>query len=212
MAHKEYKVKPGDCISSIAYAHGLFPETIWNDPKNSGLKGKRESPNILLPGDVVQVREKEEKEEDCASEQKHRFRRKGVPETLKLVVKVDGKPVADEPYVLTVDGQNYSGTTDGEGRIDQVIPPDAQTADLTVGEGSGARTHKLKLGNVDPVSETSGVKARLRNLGYYRGPLDETTDENTTEAIKAFQQDAGLDPSGEVDQKTRDALVKEHGS
>ncbi|MFC1792330.1 peptidoglycan-binding protein, partial [Planctomycetota bacterium] len=70
----------------------------------------------------------------------------------------------------------------------------------------------LELGHMNPVSETSGVKARLHNLGYDCGPVDETMDEKTVEAIKAFQQDVGLSTSGELDQATRDALVREHGS
>lgn len=79
-----YVVKQGDCLSSIGDKYGIFWEKIWNHPKNSRLKAKQQDPNILYPGDVVFVPEKEEKEESCAPEQKHKFRRKGTPAKLRL--------------------------------------------------------------------------------------------------------------------------------
>ncbi|MDI7259578.1 MAG: peptidoglycan-binding protein [Thermodesulfobacteriota bacterium] len=80
----EYKVKQGDCISSIATRHGLFWEKVWNHPKNAKLKEKRKDPNILYPGDVVFVPDKDKKEESGGTEQKHRFRKKGTPAKLRL--------------------------------------------------------------------------------------------------------------------------------
>ena len=79
MAYRKYTVKQGDCISSIAFEYGYFPDTLWNDPKNSKLKHDREDPNSLMPGDEVYIRDKEAKQASCASEKKYRFKRKGVP-------------------------------------------------------------------------------------------------------------------------------------
>lgn len=212
MAYREHTVEQGECISSIAYQYGFFPDTIWNDSKNGALKQERKDPNVLLPGDRVYIRDKEEKEESCVSEAKHRFRRKGVPERLGIVVKQDGEPVADEPYSVEIDGQVQTGRTDKDGRIECVIPPDAASATLTIGEGASARFRTFELGSMNPVDKVSGVKARLSNLGYDCGPPGEAMDERTKEAIKAFQQKVGLDPSGDLDQSTRDALVREHKS
>ncbi len=80
----EYIVQQGDCTSSLAGKSGLFWETIWNHPQNAELKSKRKDPNILVPGDKIFIPEKELKQVDCASDQKHRFKRKGVPVILRL--------------------------------------------------------------------------------------------------------------------------------
>jgi hypothetical protein len=80
----EHRVRQGECISSIAEKYGLFQETIWNDPANAALKNEREDPNILRSGDLVIIPEMREKDDSCATSQKHRFRKKGVPIKLRL--------------------------------------------------------------------------------------------------------------------------------
>lgn len=88
----DYPAKIGDCISSIAYAHGLFWETIWTDPQNAELKAKRQNPNILQEGDVVHVPDLRIKEEARATNQRHSFVLKGVPAMLRLRITEESKP------------------------------------------------------------------------------------------------------------------------
>jgi len=80
----DYKVRSGDCISSIAFNHGFFWETLWAHGKNSSLKQKRKDPNILRPGDLVHVPDLTSKEESCATDKRHTFKVKGVPAKLQL--------------------------------------------------------------------------------------------------------------------------------
>jgi len=208
---KNYTVKQGDCIESIAFKNGLFWDTIWNHPNNQKLCSERNNPNALLAGDKVFVPDLRLKEESAATEQRYRFRRKGVPSKLKIILKDEGKPRANLPYILEIDGKLSSGVTDAQGRIQHPIPPNARKGQLLVGP-AGKEVYRLQLGNIDPITEISGLQGRLRNLGYYNGPVDCKMDATTEEAIKDFQSKHGLNATGKVDDAMRNGLVSEHGS
>ena len=73
---------------------------------------------------------------------------------------------------------------------------------------------------MDPIDEPSGVRKRLRHLGYHCDPLRPEGPDSPEEAlaaldrsaIQAFQQDHQIAPTGEIDDATRAALVEAHGS
>src|ERR1700674_415579 len=96
----QYKIKTGDCISSLAYDYGFFPDTIWNHPDNAELKQKRKDPNVLMRGDLLVIPDKEIKEVTKSTEQAHRFRKKGVPAKLKVRLLKKGEPRKNEKYRL----------------------------------------------------------------------------------------------------------------
>ena len=64
-------MKEGECVGSIAFEHGFFPDTLWDHPNNAELKGKRGDPNVLLAGDVVHVPDLRPKEVAVAAGQSH---------------------------------------------------------------------------------------------------------------------------------------------
>src|SRR5215467_8225210 len=120
-------VQTGDCINSIAAVTGFFWETIWNDPSNSELKGKRKNPNILQPGDCVNIPSLRPKEASCATDRLHKFVFKGVPVKLSLrLLGDDGHPFANEPCRVEVDGTPMDTELDGDGRLEMPIAPAAQ--------------------------------------------------------------------------------------
>lgn len=209
--YKAYTVKEGEGISSISFRHGLFPESVWDDPKNRELKEKRPDPNVLLPGDVVYVREKELKEVSGASEQRHRFRRKGIPEILRLrFVDEDDEPRGGINYVVEVDGTLLKGTTNGDGVLEKQIPPNAKRATISLESEEGPEVMEVELGHLDPVSEITGVQGRLNNLGYLCGDEQGELGEHTRHAISRFQADHSLKVTGEPDDRTRKELEKAH--
>ena len=211
MAHRQHVVKQGECISSIAFKYGFFPDSIWNDAENSELKEKREDPNILFPGDVVQVRDKKVREESCATEKKHRFKRKGVPEILRLQFFVAGEARANEAYILEVDGKVLSSDnkTSSEGEIEHYISPKAALATVRFPDTDDKYT--IKLGHLDPLDTISGVQGRLQDLGLYDGPIDGTFEEGLEIAVANFQMAMDLELTGELDDDTRNALKDAYG-
>ena len=206
----EYTVRQGDTTASIAYEAGFLWETIWNHGNNAELKRQRGNPNVLYPGDVLFVPELQPKEEAGATEQRHRFRRRGVPEKLRIrLLDENDEPRSGLPYVLEIDGGLFEGTTNDEGVIEHPISPAARGGRLTVGE-SGEERYRLNLGHLDPIQEITGVQGRLRNLGMYLGEVNGEMTPETVEAIREFQRHRNLEENGALDDETRRQLADLH--
>lgn len=200
-----YKVRQGDCISSIACKNGLFWESLWNHADNSELKRNRQDPNALLPGDKIFVPEKERASEDCATESKHRFRVLGVPAKIRVRLLVDEEPRADEKFRLYVDDILLrEGVTDGDGFIDEPIPADCRSGEIVIYDDDGNEEHyPFKFGSVDPLETEEGVKKRLFNLGY--------DVEDLSKALGEFQQEKELAETKTIDEATRSKLKETFG-
>lgn len=208
-----YTVKAGDCISSIADQSGFFWETLWKDAQNNAIKQRRKNPNSLLPGDVVFIPAKRIKEESCAPTRRHVFRVLSVPVKLNLrLLDQEGNPRVDVPYKLDVDGTVKQGTTPADGSISQTIKANAKKAKLTLTPADGPEEqYEFALGCMNPEDDIGGVQGRLKNLGYYRGDVTGSMDEATTNAIRDYQQVAGLPVTGQADDATQAALAQKHG-
>jgi N-acetylmuramoyl-L-alanine amidase len=203
-------VRQGDCVSSIALAHGFDPETIWNHPGNAELKQLRRSPNALLPGDELEVPTPELREDGVATGSVGRFKLTVPPIKLRLRLTSHGKPRADLPYELILEGEGtLTGTTDGDGWIDQPIPAAATRAMLSLDDGD--ESYELLLGHLDPHDSTTGIQQRLRALGYYFGRVDGEMGPQTENALRRFQDQHGLAVTGEVDDATSNALHDAYG-
>jgi hypothetical protein len=207
----EHVVKEGECISSIAQDTGHFWQTLWDDPTNTELRNVRKDRSVLLPGDRVHVPPLREKREVGDAEMRHRFRRKGQPEVLRVRVLRDGEPRGNEPYTLDVDGTRREGTTDAEGKVAVPIPGNARRAKLSVGRKSDVEEYVFTLGAIDPIDEISGVQGRLNNLGFDCGPVDGKWGPQTEKALKDYQGRRRLPVTGAPDEATRGKLVEEYG-
>jgi hypothetical protein len=200
-----HEVEQGDCISSIADQYGFFWSTLWNHADNADLKQLRKDPNALLEGDVVVVPDKTVKEESCATEQKHKFKKKGTPAKIKLRLLLDDEPRKNEPFKLNIDGKWIKeGKTDGNGYLEADIPAGAKQGELRVGSGNNIEIFSLGLGTLDPADTESGVEDRLLGLGY-------DMSAGLEEALKAFQTKEQLQVSGTLDDATRAKLKERYG-
>lgn len=204
-----HTVKDNECTSSIADEHGFFWETLWDHPKNEALRAARLDPNALLPGDRLFIPELTERTLNLPVERCHRFRRRGVPEKLRLrFAEADGQPRAAQPYVLDLGYETQCGETDAEGTIEIWIRPATRRATLLfldpTTRGCVGR-QELELGRMPPVDSTEGVAARLSNLGLWSADLE------VREALSVFQEQVGLEATGVFDASTRAKLVLESG-
>jgi N-acetylmuramoyl-L-alanine amidase len=206
-----HKVVDGDCLSSIAYQHGFFPANVWDAPENRELRDGRPEPNVLQAGDVVVIPDRRARSEKCQTDRRHVFRRKGVPERLRFQFHVGEEPRAGEPYELVVDGEMVASqhSTDGEGRIEHWIRPDARKATVRFLETE--EEYDFALGGLDPLESVKGVKGRLKSLGFFAGAIDGAATDELRIALETYQSARGLARTGEADAPTRAALQGEYG-
>jgi len=206
----EYIVQQGECISSIAKKSGHFRDTIWNDSANTDLRNIRKDPNVLLAGDRLTVPPIRRKDEPGATEEHHRFRRKGEPEMLRVrLLDAFDKPRANEQYEIHYNGTFRTGTTDANGELKEEIPANAGDGKLIV--GSERQEYPLLFRKLDPITEISGVQARLYNLGFDVGGIDGQLGPRTRAAICDFQAQHDLEVTGNPDEATKQKLQELHG-
>ncbi len=214
----EHVVRPGEYLSKIAKEHGFTDYlTIWNHPANAGLKARRHNPNVLLEGDVLYIPVRQAKEAARATENRHRFVANRKPLMLRLALE-DAflKPLANTPCELTVKGQTVKLVSDGKGKIEHEIPPDAEEASLVIKDPKASFNGlviPILIGHLNPIDTLSGQKARLNNLGYFAGPLDQEDEALFRSAVEEFQCEhmAKSDVDGISGPKTQAKLKAVHG-
>lgn len=199
-------VGEGESCSSLAKKTGHFWKTIWEHPENAELKQLRKDPNVLFADDPIFIPEVEPKPFSKSTDQTHKFKRKGEPCKLKLQLLKNGKPRANEDYVLELAGKLIKGKTDGEGKLEHFIPGDTSKGTLTLRNGKDC--FDIRIGDLDPVDLITGVQQRLNNLNYEAGAESGEVSEQLVAALKKFQAEHKLQVTGEADAATK-AKLKE---
>lgn len=201
-------IKQGESVISLSELHGLFADTIWNDPANAELRAKRKDMNILMPGDVLIIPDKRLKEVRRETNNVHKFQRKGIPAIFRLQLFEIEEPRANQQFTLEVDGQKFEGQTDSRGVLEQAIPANSKKGVLIIGPDE--LELELDFGYLDPVNEIPGVKKRLNNMGYDCGEPDNNMDDKMQAQLKLFQKRFGLAETGEADAETLKKLEELH--
>lgn len=207
-------VKSGESLARIARHYGFRDwRLLYDHPDNADFRKKRPDPDVIFPGDIVVIPDKELRRASVNTGATHRFRVKAPRRVLRVrMVKPDGEPLKAAELTLSYAGGEVEGETDGDGFVEIEVPPDISSATLLI-DGD---EHHLLFEHLDPVHDTPdegrrGARSRLANMGYDvppDGPLDNAA---LARALRAFQADHGLDPSGALDGPTLDKLVAEHG-
>jgi N-acetylmuramoyl-L-alanine amidase len=216
---EEITIKKGDTLIRVANTHGFrLWETIWNDPANESLRQKRPDPQVLYEGDRIVVPEKTLKILSAASSSAHRFRAKSPRCFIRIRLKDQwDKPFKDQKYEFTSGGREWAGQTDANGIISLAVPPETTEGLLKFwpdpADDGAFVTCAVKIGYLDPVTETTGIQGRLNNLGFSCGNENGRMGEKTKLALHFFQLYGGHhDPKGELDDLTRQMLWERHGN
>ena len=212
-------VKQGEYISGIANAYGFSSyKKIWDDPQNAQLKLQRKNPNILFPGDRLVIPDKEERVEARATDARHRFQTVGDRLMLQLTIRTnDNEPVAHSDYTLEVEAETDRKQTDGNGSLEKTIKPGAQTGRLLLKSDDFGLDLKvtLAIGHLDPIETVTGQIARLNNLGYDAGDVQEPESDadrlRFRSAVEEFQCNEKLRVDGVCGPKTQEKLKAVHG-
>lgn len=237
---EDYQVQAGDSVNSVAFERGFFWQTLWDHPNNARLKQTRKDPDVLLEGDILHIPDKREKQESAATRRHHRFRKRGTPAKLRLVLlrpKKPGKkstpqaapkwweyhqpaveqaqtePDSDVPYCLYADGLIVKqGKTDQDGKIEVDLSPAAKQGLLVLHRGTPQeRTLELNFRHMDPIDDLRGVAKRLNNLGFACPVGSSEPSPELTAAIQAFQRMHKLGVTGKADSETKNKLKEAYG-
>jgi hypothetical protein len=206
-----HKVEKSEWIGSIAARHGHKSwDLVWNHPRNSTLRKKRD-PNLLVEGDLVWVPEVELKHEEAATETRHRYRLERQKDKLVLrfrEVKAYIDLFGPIPYVLKVGAEKKKGSITDEDHVVEVpLSIDLeQGALLLAGED-----YELHIGALDPIERTSGMQARLVNTGWEPGEVDNVVGQRTEAGTRAFQTHYQLKIDGIIGSQTRGKMKEVYG-
>jgi len=118
-----------------------------------------------------------------------------------------GEPYADVAFILEVNGQQWKGRTQADGVVEHGVPADAKEGVLKLWldgeeEGDLPFTYSLALGEMDPVALETGQRSRLENLGLFGLDADGPASGTFQDALYSFQEWAGLEETGTLDDAT----------
>jgi hypothetical protein len=202
---KPYVVRQGDTLMKLAAERGLVASDVWADPKNEELRKRRPDMDVLAPGDVLYLPDPPKNWLPIAKGTTNRYKATVPKVTVHLVIQdEEGLPLADAPCVIRGLGDPVERRTEADGGLSIEVP--VLLREVSVELPDHGLVYPVRVGDLDPIEERSGVAMRLAHLGYL------SREDVDSHAISAFQAAQGLDPTGEMDETTRAALETAHGS
>ncbi len=211
--YRPHVVRQGEYVDRLAFMYGFDAAKVWDDGANAELKAKRGNPNLLYPGDLLQIPTAPRKGAPLSKGTTNAYSVR-VPRTkLSILFQEGDHALANEPYVVQGLGVPLEGKTGSDGAVDLEVP--VHTRELIVTFTNRGVSYPVRIGNMDPIDEPMGVRKRLEQLGYYDvfdGDAGSETEENErlAAALSAYQEAKGLPRTGEADGATRVALIADH--
>ncbi len=214
-----HTVQQGETLNRIARQYKFISgEKIYNHEDNAEFRELRNDPNVIYPGDQINIPDKEDKVVWGSTNQTHVFRvKRPVIETFRVRIQnKSGKPWVGKRVTLTVGGQSFDAPISGDGIVSIDLPNgDESGGELNVFMNSNSdqptHTFEVQLGHLDPVQELSGVQARCNLLGFECGVADGIMGRKTRAGVKEFQAAHGLDVDGVPGPMTKGKLEEVYG-
>jgi hypothetical protein len=207
---RKHSIEQGEDLLSICRKYGISAKKVKDHGSNQELWSDTRDDEILHPGDILELPDVETKTESAPTDARARFRAK-FPGTVEIILRLfdfDG-PRANLDFIITGDGVNIEGTTDGNGRVREQVPFATRSVTLQVHETG--EEYAVQVAQLNPPATVSGAKQRFKNLGYYSGEINEEDTPDFSSAVRRFQRDQELTESGEYDDETQAKLVDAHG-
>ncbi|MBK8937949.1 MAG: peptidoglycan-binding protein [Polyangiaceae bacterium] len=205
-----YVIQQGDHVAKLAFRAGVDTQSVWEHETNKALADLRGNLCVLLPGDVLHLPSSPPATLDVTKGTKNRYRAAVPTMQIKVELRSDSRDLGGHRFVLTGAGlpRPVEGKLTREAILEAQIPITARHVEVRLPDAG--LVVRLRVGDLDPVAEESGVVQRLRNLGYLPRAEDITADDLDS-AVKRFQADKGLTVDGQLGAETRSALLSEHG-
>src|SRR6478672_9577616 len=128
-----FVVRQGDCLSSLAARYGQEAKDLHDHAGNAALKQKRPYPNILAPGDEVEIPELNPKWRTASTGRVNRFVVNRPMVKLRLaLLNAQGTPYEGKRFVLVAGSMELKGKTGSGGLIEGEVPAEEQSARLRV--------------------------------------------------------------------------------
>ncbi len=226
-----YTVRQGDYLAKIAHDHGFSKwQTVYQHADNEAFRQKRPDPNVIYPGDQLFIPDKNPRYASASSDQQRTFKQRRSATPVRLVLKngITNDPVVILKYELATKHETFTRLRGQQGSpafdpknlergmvVEKLARPETEaTLKLWLRDEKAPDpdfAYTLKLGELDPVEEITGVQARLNNLGFHCGAIDGNCGPKTEAALRAFQSQHGLRVDGQPNAATQAKLKALHG-
>jgi hypothetical protein len=204
-----YVVQQGDHLAKLAFLFGTDSATLWNDPRNAELAARRTNSRTLHPGDVIYVPGEPAPALELVVGEPNTYRAR-VPK-VAIRVRLDSSYVALAGKEYELHGLGSASPPRGVVSADSEVAFEVPvwTREVALHFHDPKLILKLRIGDLDPIEEPSGITQRLRNLGHLPA-TGAISSARLAAAIRTFQAQANLEMTGHLDSATRDAIQREH--
>jgi hypothetical protein len=211
-------VRRNEHLSQIASRFGVSAAEVWDHPRNGDLRRRRRDPNVLAPGDVLLIPKPPRRDPvRIAHKGSTHFTLPPEPTvTVTIRLRDEHGEFRGEAFDVRLRGARpedpplCEGTTGGSGEVVFDVPVSIHEVVLRVPGRSYATV--VYVGGLDPAATESGIRARLRHLGFLRPSRPGLEAQAFEDAVRRFQAEQGLAVTGRMDADTAARLQDEHRS